>query len=230
MMRAMLVVLAAAALLVGPPAAGGIRRVEIGPEEGGRKLSELLRTVTEHTGRRFAYDADVGDLEIDFVRNAPFRVPEDQLLPWLESLLSFHRVVLVPGEDGVWSALRVEPTGCRRPVVVFEDGIGEWADREDVYVVSPLALRLPEVRDRAVRLEAADLRVAAVPGDGTLVVTGFAPDVAAALRKIRGMERAWIAREVSRREERLADCRAEAAAARLVRRIRYLEVLVPAIR
>jgi hypothetical protein len=173
--------------------------VKLLPKEGGWKVEELFDQVSKTLGVSILYDgynATFKQAKIEFV--GPFTIAQKDLFPWLQAVLSYRKLVLVPvgprSPDGKqqWTVMdQADPNLKSRPVYVDENEILDYADRDGLYIVTSLRCR-DTVETNAARNALSPLstqtagigRIQDVPGSRALVVGDFAPVVAAMKRML----------------------------------------------
>jgi len=198
---------------------------------GGWEIEELLRTVGEYTGTRFAWDPKnprIAGRKIEFV--GPMRVPRERLFEWFQSLLSFHGLVLVPMMGGEWMVLEMTApqAGCR-PIFVREEDLEKWKDRCGVYIVTTVTLSRMSAADAAMGALSSLLtpgvgRINRVRAEPTLVIGDFAPRVVTMVRAARAVDEAGRPVDLRRYEELLAASATDTAALYFVSRIEEIRV------
>jgi general secretion pathway protein D len=171
--------------------------VRILPKEGGWKIDELFDQIQRTTGISILYDATNATFKqakVEFVGPHPIYV--DELFDWLQAVLSYRKLVLVPvgpkGADGKqqWFVMdQADPNLKSRPVYIKETEIEKYADRDGLYVVTTLTLvhinDTTRVRNALSPLSTATAgigRIQDIPGSRALIVGDFAPVVAAMKR------------------------------------------------
>ena len=199
---------------------------------GGWEIEELLRTVGEYTGTSFVWDPKnprIAGRKIEFV--APRRVPREQLFEWLQSLLSFHGLVLVPLMGGEFMVLEMTApqAGCR-PIFVREEDLEKWKDRSGVYIVTTVTLSRMSAADAAMGALSSLLtpevgRINRVRTEPTLVIGDFAPKVVAMVRAARAVAAAGRSVDLRRYEKLLAASETDTAALYFVSRIEEIRAL-----
>ncbi|MCG3135084.1 MAG: hypothetical protein HMLKMBBP_02587 [Planctomycetes bacterium] len=181
-----------------PPAAKEDKVIKIVPVEGGYKVEDLFKYIYKTTGRSILYDSGpsskVKQLKVEFT--GEHLVRESELFSWLQSVISFQQLVLVPvgpiAPDGTqqWYCLEQANQMVRsRPVYLREEQIFEYENRDGLYVVTSVTLQ--NISDTA-RVKAALQQLAStsssigkvqdVPGSRALILADFAPMVASMKR------------------------------------------------
>ena len=168
--------------------------VTLSPKANGWRIDELFEQVQAATGISFLYDsgnAAFKQAKVEFI--GPFKIPEDQLFAWLQAVLSYRKLVLVPvgpkAVDGKqqWFVMdQADPNLKSRPVYIDESEILDYADRDGLYVVTTMRVRdmvdTSRVRNALAPLSTATAgigRIQDVPGGKALIVGDFAPVIAA---------------------------------------------------
>jgi general secretion pathway protein D len=182
-----------------PPAADDEKEVwEIAPDPEGVPIEKLFALIHENTGISIVYnpaDPQVKNKRIFFTGR--HRVPRDRIFDWLQAILSYQKLVLVPlGPKNYlqWAVLGVnDPAIANHPVWVPEEELHLWADRDGVYIVTTLRVNKLTDTTRA-RNALANLitrpvgRINDVPGTQAFVVGDFAPVVYSMARLVRAMD------------------------------------------
>jgi hypothetical protein len=126
-------------------------------------------------------------------------IPEEQLFDWLQAVLSYRKLVLVPvgpkSPDGKqqWFVMdQADPNLKSRPVWIDESEVSDYADRDGLYVVTTLRVRdtLEPVRARNALspLSTATAGIGRIQDNGRFLIVGdFAPVVAAMKRLLDRM-------------------------------------------
>lgn len=173
--------------------------VQLNPREGGWDIQDLFRAISEMTGASILYEgqnAVIKSKKIEFIGTQP--IPKTRLFDWLQAVLSYHGLVLVPvgppGPDGQqqWFALdQANANLTSRPVYVDEDEILEYADRDGLYVVTSITLKnikdVSRVRQALSQMstKTAGLgRINDIQGSRAMIIGDFAPIVAAMKRLV----------------------------------------------
>lgn len=172
--------------------------VRILPKEGGWKIEELFEQIQKTTGISILYDsgnATFKQTKIEFV--GPHPIPESQLFDWLQAVLAYRKLVLVPvgprspeGRQQWFVMDQADPNLKSRPVYIKEDEIEAYADRDGLYVVTTLTLEhitdTTRVRNALSPLSTQTAgigRITDIPGSRAMIVGDFAP-VVAAMKKL----------------------------------------------
>ena len=123
--------------------------VVLNPKEGGWQIRDLFTAISEMTGASILYEeqnAVIKGKKITFIGTQA--IPKARLFDWLQAILSYHGLVLVPvGPKGPlgqqqWFALdQANANLTSRPVYIEEDQIKDFADRDGLYVVTSLKLK-----------------------------------------------------------------------------------------
>src|SRR5687767_11286424 len=133
-----------------PPKADDQKVLRILPQEGGWKIEDLFKHIYKSTGRSILYDSGpqskVKTGKIEFTGEHTVR--ESELFDWLQAVLSFQQLVLVPvgpvAPDGSqqWYCLNQSDAMVKtRPVYVHEDDIFKYQDRDGLYIVTSVTLK-----------------------------------------------------------------------------------------
>ena len=165
------------------------------PAEGGILLADLLTAVAEVTDVPIVYDpaSPLLKQKVKFLETV--RVPRDEVFRWLQSVLVFSRIVLVPigpGRDWMVKDLN-DPMAFAHPTYVPEAEIEEWKDRDGVYIVSTVRLNHLKDTTRA-RNALAQLstraagRVNDVPNARAVVIGDYAPVVYSMWKLLKAMD------------------------------------------
>lgn len=181
-----------------PAPKSGKNPVRLMPKEGGWKIDELFDAINKTTGISILYDsgnATFKQAKVEFV--GAHVIEEDQLFDWLQAVLSYRKLVLVPvgpkspDEKQQWFVMdQADPNLKSRPVYIKEDEIDDYADRDGLYVVTTLTLHnisdTTRVRNALSPLSTATAgigRIQDIAGSRALIVGDFAP-VVAAMKKL----------------------------------------------
>lgn len=169
--------------------------ITINPSGPGWSVLELFSWIHKATGRSILYDETsnqkIKTAKVQFVGSHVIR--ESELFDWLQAVLSFNNLVLVPvgptSPDGSqqWFCLdQNNPMIKAKPVYVSENDILELADRDGLYVVTTFTLKhisdTARVRQALTGLStqtASIGRIQDVPGSRAVIIGDFAPVVAA---------------------------------------------------
>lgn len=197
----------ALALAVGVPAHAqdvddsdpGLVKISPKKSEGGWSVEDLFEAITAKTGEPILFkgkNANITQSKVNWVGDVV--LPEDRLFDWLQAVLSYHGLVLVPvGPDSEnapqqWFAMeQASAQLTARPVYITEDEIMDYADRDGLYVVT--SFNLKNISDTSrVRNALSPLltktagigRLNDIPGTRSLIVGDFAPIVAAMKRLV----------------------------------------------
>lgn len=174
--------------------------VRILPQDGGWKVEDLFRHIHKATGRSILYDSSpqgkVKTAKVEFV--GEYVIRENELFDWLQAVLSFNALVLVPvgpkAPDGTqqWFCLdQANAMVKTRPVYIDEKDIFKYEDRDGLYVVTSVVLKnisdTQRVRTALTPLATTTAgigRVQDVQGSRAIILGDFAPVVAAMKRLI----------------------------------------------
>lgn len=177
-------------------AASGVWKVS--PKEGGWEVTDLLEMLKKETGASVVYDSNSPQIrgrKIQF--KGEVEVPRERIFAWLQALLSFHRLILVPvgaEESNCWALYDLNsPQVTSRPIYVQEDEIDKWADRDGVYVVTTVSLKhltdTSRARNALAQLSTRQIgRINDVPGANSFVIGDFAPVVASMKQLLTRMD------------------------------------------
>ena len=173
--------------------------VQLNPRPEGWTIQELFRAISEMTGASILYEeqnAVIKSKKITFI--GAQAVPKSRLFDWLQAVLSYHGLVLVPvgpkGPDGQqqWFALdQANANLTSRPVYIDENDILDYADRDGLYVVTSITLQ--NIKDTSrVRQALAQMstktaglgRINDIQGSRSIIIGDFAPIVAAMKRLV----------------------------------------------
>jgi hypothetical protein len=170
--------------------------VRLAPKEGGYRIEELFALAQKTLGVSILFDstnATFKQAKVEFV--GEHVVGRDQFFPWLQAVLSYRKLVLVPvgpkSPDGAqqWLVMdQADPNLKSRPVFIDEGDVFDYADRDGLYVVTTMRVRdtvdTTRVRNALSPLSTQTAgigRIQDLPGS-FLVVGDFAPVVAAMKR------------------------------------------------
>jgi type II secretion system protein D len=177
----------------------------ITPNPQGWGVLELFSSIHRVTGRSILYDEGtnpkIKTAKVQFVGTHIVR--ERDLFSWLQAVLSFNNLVLVPvgptSPDGKqqWFCLDQNNAAVKtKPVYIDEKDIYEFEDRDGLYVVTSLQLRYisdtARVRQALTALTstaAGGGRIQDVPGSRSIIVGDFAPVVAAMKRLVEYIDK-----------------------------------------
>ncbi|MHC4473694.1 MAG: secretin N-terminal domain-containing protein, partial [Planctomycetota bacterium] len=171
--------------------------VQITPKDGGWVITELFATISQYTGESIVFDPVNPAMKKKIQFEGVQTVPREKLFEWFQSLLSFHRLILVPvgpDEHEQWMALDVNaPQIQSRPIFLAEDEILDWGDRDGVYVVTTITVKnltdTSRARNALAQLTTRQIgRINDVPGNLAFVVADFAPVVASMYKLLRAMD------------------------------------------
>ncbi len=173
--------------------------VQLNPRPEGWKIEDLFRAISEMTGASILYEksnAVIKSKTITFIGTQP--IPKARLFDWLQAVLSYHCLVLVPvgppgpGGQQQWFALDQANAGLTsHPVYVAEDKLEDYADRDGLYVVTTITLK--NIKDTSrVRQALSQMstktaglgRINDIQGSRALIVGDFAPIVVAMKRLV----------------------------------------------
>ncbi len=176
------------------PASDDEEMIVLNPKEGGWEIVDLFTAISEMTGASILYEAQnavIKGKKISFIGTQA--IPKTRLFDWLQAILSYHGLVLVPvgpkGPEGQqqWFALdQANANLTSRPVYIEEDEIEDYADRDGLYVVT--SFKLVHIKDTSrVRQALSQMstktaglgRINDIQGSRALIVGDFAPIVAA---------------------------------------------------
>lgn len=168
--------------------------VKITAKAEGWKVEDLFKAITQKTRQPILFkgkNANITQTTVQWVGDVV--LPEDRLFDWLQAVLSYHGLVLVPvGPKSEvapeqWFAMEQASTQLTaRPVYITEDEVESYADRDGLYVVT--SFNLKHISDTSrVRNALSPLltktagigRLNDIPGTRSLIVGDFAPIVAA---------------------------------------------------
>jgi hypothetical protein len=170
--------------------------IRLQPKEGGWRIDDLFAFMNKTTGVSILYDgsnATFKQAKVEFVGDHV--IAKDQLFPWLQAVLSYRKLVLVPvgpkAVDGSqqWFVMdQADPNLKSRPVFLDESEILDYADRDGLYVVATMRVRDTVDTTRArnalspISTATAGIgRIQDIPGRW-LIVGDFAPVVASMKR------------------------------------------------
>jgi len=168
------------------------KTIHLAYKDGGWKIDELLEYVSKTLGISILYDSG----------NATFKqakvewfgthdVLESELFAWLQAVLSYRKLVLVPvgpkSPDGKqqWFVMdQADPNLKSRPYFIDESEVFDFADRDGLYVVTSLRVRDTVDPNRARNalspLSTATAGIGRIQDNGHFLIVGdFAPSVAA---------------------------------------------------
>ena len=166
--------------------------VRLMPREGGWKIDELFEMISKTLGISILYDsgnATFKQAKIEFV--GTHVIPESELFAWLQAVLSYRKLVLVPvgpkSPDGKqqWFVMdQADPTLKSRPYYIVESEVFDFADRDGLYVVTSLRVRdtvdPTRARNALSPLSTATAGIGRIQDNGHFLIVGdFAPSVAA---------------------------------------------------
>jgi general secretion pathway protein D len=173
--------------------------VQLNPREGGWEIQDLFRAISEMTGASILFEgqnAVIKSKKIEFIGTQP--IPKARLFDWLQAVLSYHGLVLVPvGPESPtgqqqWFALdQANANLTSRPVYIAEGDILDYADRDGLYVVTSITLK--NIKDTGrVRQALSQMstktaglgRINDIQGSRSLIIGDFAPIVAAMKRLV----------------------------------------------
>jgi hypothetical protein len=184
------------------PPAGFVR---INPREGSWTIAELFDEIHRATGISIVYDAsDATFTQAKITVCGTHTIARDDLFDWLQAVLSYRRLVLVPvgpkGVDGKqqWYVMPPRPWHGRPPFVEATE-IDKYADRRDLLIVSRIPLspctdatRMREALASILTTTDGIGRIREIPGEHALVVGDFAPVVAQAVRLAAVLEKEFV--------------------------------------
>jgi len=163
------------------------------PKDGGWKIDELFQMIHKTTGVSIIYDggnATYKQAKIEFV--GEHVIPESQLFAWLQAVLSYRKLVLVPvgpkgpGGRQQWFVMdEADPALKSRPTFLDESEVFAYAERDGLYVVASLRVRdtvdVTRVRNMLSAMSTQTAGIGRISDDGArhLIVADFAPVVAA---------------------------------------------------
>ena len=170
--------------------------VRLLPREGGWPVADMLKHISEVTGRPILYDstnATFKQAKVEFVGTP--EMDETELFAFVQAALSYRKLVLVPvgpklvGGGYAWFIMDMaDPNLKSRPVFLDESEVLDYADRDGLYVVTTLRLRdtvdAVRARNSLSPLSTATAGIGRVQDNGGrfLIVGDFAPVVAAMKR------------------------------------------------
>ena len=177
------------------PAKTGKNPVRLMPKDGGWKIDELFDAINKTTGISILYDsgnATFKQSKVEFV--GMHVIPESELFAWLQAVLSYRKLVLVPvgpkSPDGKqqWFVMdQADPSMKSRPYFIEENEVFDFADRDGLYVTTTLRVRdtvdPTRARNALSPLSTATAGIGRIQDNGHfLIVSDFAPVVAAMKR------------------------------------------------
>jgi hypothetical protein len=151
--------------------------------------------IHRQAGVSFLYDstnATFKQAKVEFV--GEHVIPENQLFAWLQAVLSYRKLVLVPvgpkSVDGKqqWFVMdQADPNLKSRPMFLDESEVLDYADRDGLYVVTTLRLRdtldAGRARNSLSPLSTQTAGIGRIQDQGRFLIVGdFAPVVAAMKR------------------------------------------------
>jgi type II secretion system protein D len=171
--------------------------VRLLPKEGGWAIGELFENIQKNTGISILFDSTnqtMKTMKVEFV--GVHVIAEDELFNWLQAVLSYRKLVLVPvgprSPDGKqqWFVMdQADPNLRSRPYYIREDDIYNFQDRDGLFVVTTLTLhhitdttRVRTALQQLITQTAGIGKIQDVAGSRTLIVADFAPVVAAMKR------------------------------------------------
>ncbi len=171
--------------------------VRVTAQAGGWAVTDLFEHISKATGRSILYqstNAAVKNSKVEFIGDHVIR--DDQLFDWLQSVLAYHKLVLVPvgpiGPDGKqqWFVMdQADPNLRSRPLYIQEKDIFDYENRDGLFVVTTLTLEFIADTARVQRAlaplstQTAGIgRIQEITGTRALIVSDFAPVVAAMKR------------------------------------------------
>lgn len=162
---------------------------------------ELFDAIRRTTGISILYDATDSRLVQTriFVCFGPHTVPVDDLFDFVQSLLSYRGLVLVPvgprNVDGRPQWCVSDPWSRPRPVFVDAKEVGKYADRPGLFIVTSIALspttdaiRMRNALSPLLTAVRGAGRITEIPGEHALVVGDFAPVVIEVVRRAAILE------------------------------------------
>jgi hypothetical protein len=179
---------------------GAKNPVRLAPKDGGWKIDELFESINRATGISILYDsgnATFKQAKVEFI--GAHVIEEEQLFDWLQAVLSYRKLVLVPvgprspDDKQQWFVMdQADPNLKSRPVWIDESEVSDYADRDGLYVVTTLRVRdtLEPVRARNALspLSTATAGIGRIQDNGRFLIVGdFAPVVAAMKRLLDRM-------------------------------------------
>jgi hypothetical protein len=172
--------------------------VRLAPKEGGCTIRELFDLIQTRTGQSILYDshnATFKQARVEFI--GEHLVDESELFDWLQAVLSYRKLVLVPvgprSPEGrvQWCVMDMaDPSLKSKPVFIDEADVEGLADRDGLYVVTSLRVRdtvdVQRARNALSPLSTATAGIGRIQDVGRrfLVVGDFAPVVAAMKRML----------------------------------------------
>ncbi len=171
--------------------------VKITPREGGWQVIELIEHIHRATGRSVLYqstNAALKNSKVEFIGD--HTIHESELFDWLQAVLSFHKLVLVPvgpkGPDGAqqWLVMdQADPNLRSRPTWIEERDVFRHEDRDGFFVVTMLRVRdtvdPARVQRALAPLSTQTAGIGRIQEMGSyLIVSDFAPVVAAMKRML----------------------------------------------
>ena len=172
------------------------------PREGGWPVADIVKYVSEATGRPILYDntnATFKQAKLEFTGGGTdgLAMSKSDLFAFFQAALSYRKLVLVPvgpklasGEQAWFIMDQADPNLKSRPVYLDESEVLDYADRDGLYVVATLRLRdtvePTRARNALSPLSTATAGIGRIQdlgaGSRSLIVGDFAPVVAAMKR------------------------------------------------
>lgn len=172
--------------------------VRLLPKDGGWRIDELFEMVGKTTGTSFLYDgnnATFKQAKIEFT--GVHEIRESELFDWLQAVLSYRKLVLVPVGPKTpgtnrqqWMVMdQADPSMKSRPTYIDESEVFDYADRDGLYVTTSLRLRdtvdPTRARNALSPLSTQTAGIGRIQDQSNfLIVSDFAPVVAAMKRMI----------------------------------------------
>lgn len=157
------------------------------PDPQGIELESLVKVLEENTGATVLYDPaspQVRGRRI-FIEGT-VRIPRDRIFQWVRSVLSYHRLVLVPNgprHSNGWALVDVNsPMVCSRPEYVAAGDLPQWEDADGAYIVTTVSLAhlddTARARNALAQISTRQVgRINDVPQSRSFVIADFAPVV-----------------------------------------------------
>ncbi len=175
----------------------------LNPKEDGWEIKDLFRAISEARGISILFDdnnAVIKSKRVNFIGEQV--IHQDRLFHWLQAVLSYHSLVLVPvgpespsGQQQWFAVDQANANLTSRPVYIQESEILDFADRDGLYVVTSMTLE--HIKDTSrVRQALSQLstktaglgRINDIQGSRALIVGDFAPIVAAMKQLLNVMD------------------------------------------
>ena len=165
------------------------------PRDNGWRIDELFEMINKTTGVSILYDggnATFKQAKVEFI--GAHVIPESELFAWLQAVLSYRKLVLVPvgpkSPDGKqqWFVMdQADPSMKSRPYFIEESEVFDFAERDGLYVTTTLRVRdtvdPTRARNALSPLSTATAGIGRIQDNGHfLIVSDFAPVVASMKR------------------------------------------------